>query len=112
MAAPCPAETHPSPKPEGFRWVWERDRPGSPGWRFAGQSYAGSAGTGQCGPKGEESFRRDAENGGRDDRAPQSNCIVPAKSVSEMAPFILHEPGRRRKFIHQPYKPLQGYTRL
>ena len=66
-------------KPERFRWIWERDRPGRPGRRLAGQSYDDSANTIRCGTEGREGFRRDAENGGRDDRAPQSNCIVPAK---------------------------------
>jgi hypothetical protein len=67
------------PKPERFRWIWERDRPGRPGRRLAGQSYDDSANTIRCGAEERKGFRRDAENGGRDDRAPQSNCIVPAK---------------------------------
>jgi len=81
------APTLPKSKPERFRWIWERDRPGRPGRRLAGQSYDDSANTIRCGTEGREGFRRDAENGGRDDRAPQSNCIVPAKRPE--APLFL-----------------------
>jgi len=71
------------PKPERFRWIWERDRPGRPGRptrqrppnnlfrSLAGQSYHESANTIRCRTEEQEGFRRDADGGGRDDRISQ-----------------------------------------
>jgi len=54
----------------------ERNRPGRSGWRLTSQSSPNSVLAHGGASEGRKSFRRDAENGGRDDRAPQKHCIV------------------------------------
>jgi hypothetical protein len=49
-------------------------------WRLASQSPQDSTSADEWAAACCMSFRRDAENGGRDDRAPQSNGIFPIES--------------------------------
>jgi hypothetical protein len=57
----------------GCKRIGERDRPGRPGWRLASQSPPDSALANERAAACRKSFRRDAENSGRDDRAPQTH---------------------------------------
>ena len=60
----------------------ERDRLGRSGWRPASQSHRPYRSHHSVGLHAwRKCFRPEAENGGRDARAPQLNCMVTAKEV-------------------------------
>jgi hypothetical protein len=80
--------------------IGERDRPGRSSRRPADWLSAPRNSPNGASSRGNNGLRRDAENSGRDARAPQSNCIVPVRENTGTTGLELTAPAAAEALAH------------